>query len=138
LTGFFANAPTTEHRNKWKSAGNVKGTIVGVTMLPIPGLGAIIHLQSGMESNHKVYQITLGMYPECTCLDFVDMAVSAIGGRHQYVHCKHLYYLFCYFGKIDMVEDKFVHSPSFSFNEVKCLLIRARILKVSDEGFQNL
>ena len=78
----IANAPTTEHRNKWESAGNVKGKILGVTMLPFPGLGAIISLQSGSEPNHKVYRITLGMYSECTCPDFVDMAVSPIGGRH--------------------------------------------------------
>jgi hypothetical protein len=128
----IANAPTTEHRNKWESARNVKGAILGVTMLPYPGLGAIISLQSGIEPHHKVYQITIGMYSECTCPDFVDMAISAIGGRHQYVSCKHLYYFFRYLCKMDLVQDKFIHSPSFRFNEVKRLLVRAGIINVPD------
>jgi hypothetical protein len=133
----IANAPTTEHRNKWESAGNVKGMILGVTMLPFPGLGAIISFQSGIEPTQKVYRITLGMYSECTCPDFVDMVVLAIGGRHQYVNCKHLYYLFRYFCKMNPVDDKFIHSPSFSFNEVKLLLIRAGIIKTSTENLQH-
>jgi len=117
-------------------AGNVTGLIVGVTMLPFPGLGAIVSLQFGTEPTTKVYQITLGMYLERTCPDFVDMAVSAIGGRHQYVNCKHLYYLFCYFYKMNPIDDKFIHSPSFSFNEVKLFLIRAGIIKIPNENLQ--
>jgi hypothetical protein len=37
-----ANAPTAKHRNKWESAHNIKRTVLGVTVLPFPGLGAII------------------------------------------------------------------------------------------------
>jgi hypothetical protein len=133
----IANAPTAEHRNKWESAGNVKGSILGVTMLPFPGLRAVVSLQSGVEPMQKVYRITLGMYSECNCPDFVDMAVSAIGGRHQYVNCKHLYYLFRYFCKMNPEKDKFIHSPSFSFNEVKLLLSRAGIIKVANESLPN-
>jgi hypothetical protein len=34
------NAPTAEHRNKWESARNIKGTVLGVTVLPFPSLGS--------------------------------------------------------------------------------------------------
>jgi hypothetical protein len=85
------NAPTVEHRNKWESARNIKGTVLGVTVLPFPGLGAIILLESEVEPNKKVYQITISLFPEYTCPDFLNMAVAAIGKRGQYINCKHLY-----------------------------------------------
>jgi hypothetical protein len=117
------NALTAKHRNKWESARNIKGTVLGVTVLPFPGLGAIISLESGVEPNKKVYQITISHFPECTCLDFLNMAVASIGKRAPYVNCKHLYYIFRYFCKMNCQDDKFIHSPSFSFNEVKQLLV---------------
>jgi len=106
-------------------------------MLPFPKLRALIFLQSRIEPTHKVYQITLEMYLECTCLDFVDVVVSMIGGHHQYENYKHLYYLFHYFCKMNLVEDNCIHSPSFSFNEVKRLFIRAGIMKVPNEYLQH-
>jgi hypothetical protein len=119
----IANAPSTEQRNKWESAGNIKGQILGVTLLPFPGLGAIVSLETGADHNRNVYRITMGMFPTCTCPDFVNMVVSAIGGRQQYVNCKHLYYLYRYFCKMDINDDKFIHAPSYSFNELKLLLV---------------
>jgi hypothetical protein len=50
-----ANAPTVEHRNKWESAHNIKGTVLGVTVLLFPGVGTIISLESGVEPDKKVY-----------------------------------------------------------------------------------
>jgi hypothetical protein len=76
-----ANAPTVEHCNKWESALNIKGTVLGVTILPFPGLGAIISLESRVEPDKKVYRITISHFPECTCLDFLNMAVASLGKR---------------------------------------------------------
>jgi hypothetical protein len=92
------NAPMAEH-HKWKSARNIKGTVLGVTVLPFPGLGAIISLESGVEYDKKVYQITISHFPECTCPDFLNMAMASIGKRAPYVNCKHLYYIFRYFSR---------------------------------------
>ena len=128
----LANAPTTEQRNKWESAGNVRGQILEVTLLPFPGLGAIVVLEIWSDSNRNAYRVTVGMFPTCTCPDFVNMAVSAIGGRQQYVNCKHLYYLYRYFCKMDVHKDKFIHAPSYSFNELKLLLLRAGIIAVPE------
>jgi hypothetical protein len=33
-----ANTPTVEHRQKWESERNIKGTVFGVTILPFPSL----------------------------------------------------------------------------------------------------
>ena len=78
----IANAPTAEQQNKWESAGNIRGQIVGVTLLPHPGLGAIVEFKTGnVACNKNAYRVTVGQFPICTCPDFVNMAVSAIGGR---------------------------------------------------------
>jgi hypothetical protein len=126
-----AKAPTAEHRNKWESACNIKGTVLGVTVLPFPSLRIIISLKSGVEPDKKVYRITVSHFPKCTCPDFLNMVVASIGKQGQYVNCKHLYYIFRYFCKMNCEGDKFIHSPSFSFNEVKQLLIQAQIIIVN-------
>jgi hypothetical protein len=72
-----ANAPMTEHRNKWDSARNIKGTVLGITVLPFPGLGAIISLESEVEPNKKVYRITISHFLECICSDFLNMVVAS-------------------------------------------------------------
>jgi hypothetical protein len=127
----IANAPMVEHRNKWESARNIKGTVLGISVLPFPGLGAIISLESRIEPDKKVYRITISHFLECTCPDFFNMAVASIGKRGQYVNCKHLYYIFLYFYKMNCEDNKFIHSPSFSFNEIKQLLVQAQIIIVN-------
>jgi hypothetical protein len=74
-----ANASTAKHCNKWESARNIKGTVLSVTVLPFLGLGAIISLESRVESDKKVYRITISHFPECICLDFLNMVVASIG-----------------------------------------------------------
>jgi len=114
------------------SATNVRGQILGVTLLPFPGLGAIISLETSADNNQNLYRITMGMYPSCTCPDFTNMVILAIGGQQQYVNCKHLYYLYHYFYKMDIHDDKFIHVPSYSFNELKLLLVRTGIITIPE------
>jgi hypothetical protein len=75
------NTPMAEHRNKWESARNIKGTVLGVTILPFPSLGTIILLESGVELDKKVYRITISHFPKYTCPDFLNMVVASIGKR---------------------------------------------------------
>ena len=51
----IANASTAEQRNKWESAGNITGQILGVTLLPFPGLGAIVELETSSACNKNAY-----------------------------------------------------------------------------------
>jgi hypothetical protein len=95
------NTPMAEHCNKWKRARNIKGTVFGIIILPFPSLGAIILLESGVQPDKKDYQIIISHFPECSCYDFLNMAVVSIGKRGQCVNCKHLYYIFCYFCKMN-------------------------------------
>ena len=134
----IANAPTSEQRNKWESAANIRGQILGVTLLPHLGLGAIVELETGLACNKNAYRVTVGQFPTCTCPDFVNMAVSAIGGRQQYVNCKHLYYLYRYFCKMDIQKEKFIHASSYSFSEVKELLARAGMITLPSRHRHSL
>ena len=111
-------APTEAHRNQWESARNVKATIIQVNLLPYPGLGAIVALQSGVEPNANVYNITLCNFPACTCPHYNNMTSSAIGRRGMYVNCKHLYYVFRFLCKLDYKVDTFIHAPTLSMDEV--------------------
>ena len=124
----IANAPTTEQRNEWESAANIRGQILGVTLLPHPGLGAIVELETGIAYNKNAYRVTMGQFLTCTCLDFVNMVVSAIRGRQQYINCNHLYYLYRSFCKMDIQKDKFIHAPSYSFSELKELLVQGGMI----------
>jgi len=128
----IANAWTIEKWNKWENASNIKGQILAVTLPPFLGLGAIVSLEIVLEYNKIFYQITMGMFWVCTYPDFMSMVVSAIASREQYTNCKHLYYLYWYFYKIDIHNDKFIHAPSYSFNEVKLLIVESGIITISE------
>jgi hypothetical protein len=108
-----------KHRNKWESAWNIKRTVLGVTILPFLGLRVIILLESKVQPNDKVYRIIINHFLERTYPDFLNMAAMSIGKQRQYVNFKHLYYIFCFFCKMNCEDDKFIHFSSFSFNEVK-------------------
>ena len=44
------------------------------------------------------------------------------------MNCKHLYYLYKYFYKMHIHDHKFIHAPSYSFNELKLILLSAGII----------
>ena len=125
-------APTENHRNQWESARNVTGSITVVNLLPYPGLGAIITLSSGTDSNEKVYNITLCNFPSCTCPHYGSMNGTSIGKRGMYINCKHLYYIFRYLCKLDYKKDTFIHAPTLSWDEVKQVLLAAGIIKMCE------
>jgi hypothetical protein len=127
-----SKAPTENHRNQWESARNVTASITGVNFLPYPGLGAIITLLSGAEPNQKVYNITLSNFPSCTCPHYGGMNGTSIGKRGMYINCKHLYYIFRYFCKLDYKTDTFIHAPTLSLDEVKQVLVAAGIIKTCE------
>ena len=116
------NAPTVDHRNKWESARNVKATVKNVTPIPYPGYGRIITLDSGIYPKQKTYLVSLCDFLSCTCEDFVTMSSGALGKRKAWVNCKHLYYVYRFLCKANSEDDKFIHAPSLSFDEIQLLL----------------
>jgi hypothetical protein len=114
--------PTTKQLNNCASAMTLKSRIVEVTMVPHPGFGCIIALESGTIPNTQQYLITIGSFPECSCPYFKDMLTKSLGKRGQWTHCKHLYYIFTIICNLNSDVDVFIHAPSFSFSEVKRVL----------------
>lgn len=44
----------------------------------------------------------------------------AVGDMCQWVSCKHLYYIFKYLYNVAYATNKFIHAPTYSYNEVMC------------------
>jgi hypothetical protein len=111
-------APIVDHRNKWETARNVKVIVKNVTPIPYPGYGRIITMDSGIYPKQKTYIVALCDFPSCTCEDFVTMSSGALGKRKAWVNCKHLYYVYRFLCKANSMDDKYIHAPSLSFDEV--------------------
>jgi hypothetical protein len=118
----YNNAPSTKQANNCASFLTLKGHIRKVTMIPHPGYGCIVILDSGAPPKVQQYLITIGTFPECSCEYFKDMATKSLDKRGGWASCKHLYFVFTVIGNLDSSRDAFIHVPSFSFNEVKQIL----------------
>ena len=118
----YNNAPTTKQANNCASSLTLKGQIYKVTMIPHPGYGYIVTLDSGAPPKVQQYLITIGTYLECSCENFKDMATKSLGKRGGQASCKHLYFVFTVIGSLKSERDAFIHAPSFSFIEVKQIL----------------
>jgi len=104
------------------SALYVKGKVLQVTMLPSPALGSIVKLESRQTSKASQYLISIGQFPSCDCPFFKDMSSKSLGKRGQWVNCKHMYFVFVEVCGLKADVHKFIHAPSFSYNEIKHVL----------------
>ena len=116
------NAPNIQQANNCASALTLKGQIRKVTMIPHPGYGCIVTLDSGTPPKIQQYFITIGTFPECSCRNFKDMTTKSLGKHGRWASCKHLYFVFTVIGNLKSNRDAFIHAPTFSFNEVKQIL----------------
>lgn len=121
------HAPTVDHRNKWETTRNLNAVVDSVVIIPYLGYGRVLTLISGIFPNQKVYRITISDFPACTCEDFITMSTAALGSRKSWVNCKHLYYVFRFICKANLENDKYIHAPSLSFDEVKLLLVGSNL-----------
>jgi hypothetical protein len=116
------NAPNTKQANNCASSLTLKGQICKVTMIPHPGYGYIVTLDSGAPPKVQQYLITIGTFPDCSCEYFKDMATKSLDKRGGWASCKHLYFVFTVIGSLKSERDAFIHVPTFSFTEVKQIL----------------
>ena len=100
--------------------------VVGVTPILYLGNGCIITIVFREE---KTNLVPIADIPQCNCPDFAKMLSLAVGKKGQWVSCKHLYYVFRYLCKVDYATDKFIHAPTFSYNEVMLLLELAGVVE---------
>jgi hypothetical protein len=77
------NSPSTKQANNCASALTLKGQIYKVTVVPHPGYGCIVILDSGAPPKVQQYLMTIGTFPECSCENFKDMAIKSLGRRRR-------------------------------------------------------
>ena len=128
------NAPNIQHANNCAFNLTLNGQIRKVTMIPHPGYGCIVTLDSRALPKVQQYLITIGTFPECSYQNFKDMATKSLEKHGRWASCKHLYFVFTVIGSLKFERDPFIHAPTFSFNEVKQILesgiLAYRILEV--------
>jgi hypothetical protein len=93
--------------------------VVGVTAISYPNFGVIMNIVFKEDVTHLV---TFGNIPHCTCPDFTKISSHALGKKGKCVYCKHLHYVFRFLCKVDYERDKFIHAPTYTYNEVIRLL----------------
>ena len=117
-----SSTPSAKQRQMVASAEAMHAAVMKLTMIPQPGFGCIITLQSKSEPQPPIYQVSVSSLPECNCAYFLDMISKFGRKRNSYMNCKHLYYIFIKVSNLDAEVHLFVHAPTFSFNEVKLIL----------------
>ena len=91
-------------------------------MIPRPAFGWVIMLQSKPAPTQSIYQLTVNSLLECNYTAFKDM-ISKFGCKqNSFLHCKHLYFIFIKVSNADPEVDLFIHTSTFTFNEVKLIL----------------
>ena len=116
-------APITMQANNSASVVTRTACIEKVTMVPHPRFGCVVSLISGNEPRVQKYTLSISSFPSCTCPYFQEMILKSLGGRGQWAYCKHMYFIFIVICGLEGEVETFLHAPSFSFNEVKRILL---------------
>ena len=122
---------TTMQANNSAFARTLIARIERVTMVPHPGFGCFMSLISGKEPRAQKYTMSISSFPSCICPYFEEMILKSLGGRGQWAYCKHMYFIFTVIYGLDGEVEPFLHAPSFSFNEVKQVLLSSNLVYVN-------
>jgi hypothetical protein len=129
----FVADPSPEHCAKMALAKDIDYKVLKYLKVPPPGYGIIYIVHTpGSIAKQQLYKVTVEDFPACTCIDFISMKASALGnGKKKWICCKHLYFILQRFMGCTL-DDKFVHCPAWTFNEVNMLLDRAEAINYID------
>jgi hypothetical protein len=129
----FVADPSPDHFSKMAKSIDIDCTVVKFLKVPAPGYGIVYTVHTpGSVAKQQLYEVTISDFPTCKCLDFISMKSYALGNRKKkWIYCKHIYFILqrcmgC------TKEDKFIHCPAYTFNEVILLLDRADALSSID------
>ena len=124
-------APTTMQANNSAFTLTLTARIEKVTMFLHRGFGCIVSLISGKEPQVQKYTLSISSFPTCTCPYFEGMILKSLGGHGQWAYCKHMYFIFTVVCGLERKVETFIHAPSFSFNEVKRVLLSGILVYVN-------
>lgn len=82
-----------ERISKFNKSKTIECFLVKAMKVPHPSYGYVftIHTRGSIAKN-QLYEVTIGDFSACTCLEFITMKTSAIGrGQRNWIHCKHLH-----------------------------------------------
>ena len=68
------------------------------------------------------YLVTVSSLFKCNCANFLDMIFKFGRKQNSYLNCQHLYYIFMKVSNLDAKVNLFIHTPTFSLNDVKLIL----------------
>jgi hypothetical protein len=117
-TAIFSNPA---QRLSMASSDSLKACIFSINMIPHPGHGCIIGLETQNPRTITQYHVTISSFVGCTCPAF-KKTMTKFRGRTQFSYCKHVYFIFLKVCKRHPEADLFINAPTFSFNEVKLVL----------------
>ena len=63
-------------------------------------------------------RITIGDTPQCICPNFIKLNSVAPEKKEKWVYFKHMYFEFRFLSKVNYVNDKFIHAPTYTYNKV--------------------
>jgi hypothetical protein len=129
----FVADPSLEHLLKMAKSMDIDYTVVKFLKVQTPGYGIVYTVHTpGSVAKQQLYEVTISDFHACKCLDFVSMKSYALGnGQKKWIYCKHIYFILQGFMGCTR-DDKFIHCPAYTFNEVIMLLDRADNLSSAD------
>lgn len=108
-----------DYKKKWRNVGLINNHyVVGITAILYSKFKVIINIFLKGDD-----------IPHCTYLDFTKMSTHGLGKRMEWVYYKYPNYEFRFMCKADYDIDKFIHAPTFTYNEVNQLLVLANIVE---------
>jgi hypothetical protein len=89
-----------DHDSRWLFGKSLLAVILHVKHVLAPGYGHVYSIEFHRGVMFVTYEMTIGVIPNCTCLDFVSMLTS-LKKRGKFVPCKHMRFIY----KIRMLCD---------------------------------
>jgi hypothetical protein len=129
----YVPVSSEEHRAKLLKSISIDCSVVKYLEVPPPGYGIVYTVHTpGSIAKQQLYEVTIGYFPSCTCIDFISMKANVLGnGKKKWIYCKHVYFIFQRFMGYT-TEDNFVHCPTWTVNEVKMMLGRVDAISLND------
>jgi hypothetical protein len=81
------------HYNLWEASWLFEVTINSPLKVSPPEYGWTHKILFCQNRNKKQYEVTIGNFPTCTCLNFVTMMSNLLGWQRKWVPFKHMYYV---------------------------------------------
>jgi hypothetical protein len=130
---WFVADPSLEHLSKMAKSLDSDCTVVKFLKVPAPSYGIVYTVHTpGSVAKQQLYEVTISDFPACKCLDFISMKSYTLrNSQKKWIYCKHIYFILQWLMGCTK-DDKFIHSPAYTFNEVIMLLDRADTLSSTD------